>query len=256
MMNKVAKRIVVTVISLWIVACTGVNGTRPTTYAAPDPKAAEINVRLGLNYLQRGDYDIALEKLEKALQQNPNLPSAHNTIALLYQRLGELSKAEHHFKQATQRDPRYSAAQNNYGVFLCQQGQYEEAEQRFLEALKNPLYKSPAQALENAGMCANRIPDQTLAESYFLRALQLNSELSKSLLQMAKLRFLNVDYENAQSYIQRYQAVASWQASALFTAIQIANKLNDQDAVASYALLLRANFPDSDEAQQVKKGQY
>lgn len=256
MMNKVTKWSVVAVISLWLVACTNAGSTRPTKYAAPDAKAAEINVRLGLNYLQRGDYEIALEKLEKALQQNPNLPSAHNTIALLYQHLDETDKAEMHFKQAVQRDSTYSAALNNYGAFLCGQKRYEEAEHYFLEAIKNPLYDSKAQALENAGMCANRIPDQTLAEKYFLKALQMNPHLSKSLLQMAQLRFLNIDYEDAHLYLKRYQAVASWTPSSLFTAIQIENKLNDQDAVASYALLLRARFPDSDEAQQVKKGQY
>jgi len=256
MMNKVTKMSVVAVISLWLVACTNAGSTRPTVHATPDAKAAEINVRLGLNYLQRGDYEIALAKLEKALQQNPNLPSAHNTIALLYQRLEEMDKAEYHFKQAVQRDPTYSAAQNNYGAFLCGQERYDEAEQHFLEAVKNPLYANKAQALENAGMCANRIPDQTLAEKYFLKALQINPNLSKSLLQMAQLRFLNIDYEDARSYIQRYQAVANWTPSALFTAIQIENKLKDRDAVASYALLLRANYPDSDEAQQVKKGQY
>jgi len=256
MMNQVAKRIVVAVISLWLIGCTTAGGSRPTTHVEPDPKAADINVRLAINYIQRGDYQIALEKLQKALQQNPNLPSAHNTIALLYQRLYETDKAEYHFKQAVRRDPMYSEAQNNYGVFLCQQGQYIEAEQRFLKAIKNPLYESPAQALENAGMCANRIPDQTLAEKYFLKALQRDPNLSKSLLQMAKLRFLNIDYEGARSYIQRYQAIASWGPSALFTAVQIENKLNDQDAVASYALLLRAKFPDSDEAQRVKRGEY
>jgi len=256
MTNRVSKRIVVALISLWLVGCTTAGGTRPTTYIAPDPKAADINVQLGLSYMQRGNYEIALEKLEKALQQNPNLPSAHNAIALLFQRLGESDKAEKHFKESVLRDPRYSEAQNNYGVFLCEQKHYEAAVQRFLEATKNPLYESKAQALENAGTCANRIPDQTLAEHYFLQALQLNPHLSKSLLQMAKLRFLNVEYEQALSYIQRYQQVANWVPSALYTAIQIGNKLNDQDAVSSYALLLRGKFPDSDEAQLVKRGEY
>lgn len=256
MMYKIAKQIAVVVVSLWLVACTTAGGTRPTTHVAPDPKAAEINMRLGLNYLQRGDYEIALEKLEKSLKQNPTLPSAHNTIALLYQQLGQIDKAEYHFKKAISYQPNYSEAQNNYGVFLCQQKQYEEAEQHFLLAVKNPLYNSSAQAYENAGMCANRIPDQTRAEAYFRKALQLNKNLSKSLLQMAKLRFLDIDYDNANSYIQRYKAIAQWSPSSLFTAIQISNKLNDQDAVASYALLLKSRFPDSDEAQKVKKGQY
>jgi len=256
MTNALIKRLTIVVISLWLVACTATSPSRPLEHIAPDPKAAKINVSLALNYFQRGEYQIALDKLEKALKQDPNLPSAHNTIGLLYQRLGETDKAEHHFKQAVQREPSYSAAQNNYGVFLCQQKKYSEAEQRFLEAVKNPLYKNRAQALENAGMCVNRIPDQTLAEKYFLDALQVNPYLSKSLLQMAKLRFLNLEYEDARSYMKRYQAVSKWEPSSLFTAIQIENKLNDQDAVASYALLLRAKFPDSDEAQKVKKGQY
>ncbi len=58
----------------FLTACNS-TGTRPE-YVAPDPKAAEINMRLGLNYMQRGDYAVALEKLQKALKQNPNLPSA------------------------------------------------------------------------------------------------------------------------------------------------------------------------------------
>lgn len=256
MTNRISKWIVVALISLWLVACTSAGGSRPTKHIAPDPKAAEINVQLGLSYMQRGNYEIALDKLKKSLKQNPNLPSAHNAIALLYQRLGENDNAEKHFKESVQRDPKYSEAQNNYGVFLCQQKQYEAAEQRFLEATKNSLYESKDQAFENAGMCANRIPDQTLAEQYFLKALQLNPFLSKSLLQMAKLRFLNVEYEQAHSYIQRYQQVSNWVPSALYTAIQIGNKLNDQDAVSSYALLLKAHFPDSDEAQLVKRGEY
>ncbi len=63
-----------------LTACTS-TGTRE--YIGPDAKAAELNMQLGLSYLQSGDYKIAMDKLDKALKQNPNLPSAHNTIALL-----------------------------------------------------------------------------------------------------------------------------------------------------------------------------
>jgi type IV pilus assembly protein PilF len=239
-----------------LAGCTPAGGTRPVQHVAADPKAAELNMRLGINYLQRGDYAIALEKLEKALTQNPNLPSAHNTIAILYQRLNEMDKAEHHFEQAVNRQPDYSAAHNNYGVFLCQKKRYAEAEQHFLEAIKNPLYESPAQAYENAGLCVNRIPDQTLAETYFRKALQLAPQSSKSLIQMAKLRLLDIDYLDARSYLERYKQVAAWTPQALYTAIQIEYHLNDKNAVSSYALLLRGRFPDSDEALKVKAGEY
>jgi len=239
-----------------LTACTLGGGTKPTEHVAADPKAAEINMRLGLNYMQRGDYEVALEKLQKALQQDPNLPSAHNTIALLYQRLNETEEAEEHFKQAVRRAPDYSEAQNNYGVFLCQQQRYKEAEQRFLKALDNPLYSSPAEAIENAGVCVSRIPELEQAELYFRQALQINPNLSKSLLQMAKISFEKNDFLQARAYIERYQAVSRWTSQSLLLAIKTENQLNDQDAVSSYSLLLRARFPDSDETQQVNKGQY
>ncbi|MDH5358428.1 MAG: type IV pilus biogenesis/stability protein PilW [Gammaproteobacteria bacterium] len=246
--------IVVTAVSL-LIGCQTTGNTRPD-HVAPDPKAAEINMRLGLNYLQRGDYEIALQKLQKALRQNPNLASAHNTIALLYQRLDEMKKAESHFKEAVIREPKYSEAQNNYGVFLCQQGRYDEAEQHFLEAIKNPLYSSPAQALENAAMCASRIPDNARAEELFRQALRINPTLSKSLLWMADLSYQQQDYLQSRAYIERYQSVASWSAQALLLAIKTENQLDDQNAVSSYILLLKERFPDSEEVSQVKKGQY
>ena len=241
-----------------LVGCTSTNGgTRNASQnVASDPKAAEINMRLGLNYMQRGDYQVALDKLQRALQQDPNLSSAHNTIAILYQRLGEMDKAEYHFKKAIQLVPNYSEAQNNYGVFLCEQARYQEAEQRFLEAIKNPLYSNVSQALENAGICVGLIPDTTLAEYYFRKALQINPNLTKSLLQMAELSYLNIDYVEAKSYLERHQLVSQWSPRALLLAIKIESKLGDKDAVASYDLILRARFPDSDEALWVKEGQY
>lgn len=234
-----------------LTACAS-SGTRE--HIGPDAKAAELNMQLGLSYLQRGDYEIAMEKLDKALKQNPNLPSAHNTIALLYQRLGETDKAEKHFKDAVNRAPDYSEAQNNYGVFLCQQGEYEQAEKRFLKAIENPLYQSAAMAYENAGLCSRQIPDMVKAESYFRRALQINPNLSKSLMGMADLSYEQANYMQARAYVQRFNSVSPWTPQALLTAIKTEQKLGNEDAVSSYKLIMRARFPDSDEMRMVNEG--
>jgi type IV pilus assembly protein PilF len=244
-----------------LVACqtTGTTGSDFTPDAEkenPESKAADINMRLGVTYFQKGDYEAALEKLKKSLKQDPSRATTHNAIALLYQTLGEEEIAEKHFEKAVRLEPKYSEAQNNFGVFLCQQGHYEKAEQHFLAAIKNPLYRSRAYALENAGMCVNKIPDFTLAEKYFRQALQINPNLSKSLLQMADLNYQNIDYLQARAYIQRYHEVAPWTPKALLLAIKIENKLGDKDAVSSYILLLESQFPDSDEASQLRSENY
>lgn len=237
-------------ISALLSACAG--NTRNA--ASGGDEAAEINMRLGLNYMQRGDYEFALEKLEKALQQDPNLPSAHNTIALLYQRLREVEKAEHHFNKAVDLAPEYSEAQNNYGAFLCQQQRYDEAEERFLIAVENPLYQSVAQAYENAGLCAMQDGDIAKAEGYFRRALQFEPTLGKSLLQMAEISYQQQNYLQARGYVQRFHDAATWTARALLVGIKTENKLGDEDAVSSYVLILRSRFPDSDEMQMVNQG--
>lgn len=247
---KMQKTFVLLLVSVLLSACAG--NARNT--ASGGNEAAEINMRLGLNYMQRGDYAFAMEKLEKALQQDPNLPSAHNTIAILFQRLGEQEKAEHHFKKAVDLAPQYSEAQNNYGAFLCSEQRYDEAEQRFLMAVENPLYQSAAQAYENAGLCAIQEQQAKEAESYFRRALQIEPTLRKSLLQMAEISYQQQNYLQARGYIQRFHDAATWTARALMLGIKIENKLGDQDAVASYVLILRSRFPDSDEMQMVNQG--
>ena len=223
-----------------------------------DSSAAETNMRLGINYMDRGDYAIALDKFEKSLQQNPNLPATHNGIALLYQRLGENAKAEQHFKKAVSLDSNYSEAQNNYGAFLCMQRRYPEAEKHFLAAVKNPLYKSKAGAYENAGLCALRAEDKVSASRYFHEALQVSPYAIKSLLGLAQLEYDQGYYQEADGYLQRYYKIApnAHSPQSLLLSIKIANKMGDKDTVASDTLLLRDRFPDSDEAQQVKTGRY
>lgn len=251
------KRFFTILLLLIIAGCQSAGTTtRPTQHTASNPKAAEINAAAGAEYIRLGEYKFALEKLEKALSQDPNLAEAHNIIAVLYQRLANVEKSEYHFKQAIARAPDYSEAHNNYGVFLCEQGRYSESEQQFLKAISDPLYPNPAKAYENAGLCVDKIPDATLAEKYFRAALQINPNLRKSLFKMADLSYQNIEYITAKSYIERYRKVSRWTPQSLLVAIKTEHKLGNQDKVASYILLLKAHFPDSDEALEVRQGQY
>ena len=214
-------------------------------------KAAQYNTQLGMHYLQRGSIATALDKLKKALRQDPNMSDAHSTIALVYHRLAEHAQARHHFEKALSLSPKSSEIHNNFGVFLCQLREYNKAIKHFLLAIDNPLYTRISQAYENAGLCAREIPDITLANDYFLKALSMTPTLPKSLLAMAQIRYQQQQYAKAKHYLTRYKQVATWTPKALLLAIKIAKKQGDNDAVASYILLLRGQFPDSEQAKQM-----
>lgn len=242
-------------ILLSLSACSTTN-TAATQQTNPGDRAdtlAETNVKLGVGYLQQGRRDLALSKLQRALELSPNLASAHNAIAIVYDQLGQLDEAGQHYQKAVSLAPKDSGVLNNYGTFLCKRNQLNEAEQYFLRALENPLYETPALAYENAGLCAVRVPNTVKAEKYFRDALQINPRLPASLYQMAIISSDRGDYLPARAYLQRYAAVAKHTPQSLWLGVRVEQMLGDKNAVASYALQLRSTYPDSQEAQLLQK---
>ncbi len=226
-----------------------------TTGVRSERKAetADIYTQLGISYMREGQLDVALQKLQRAVEIDPHHASAHNVLGVVYERLGDDTLAERHFRASVRawgKDPR---AHNNYGRLLCRLGRYEEAEKNFLAAAENHLYASPEVAYSNAGNCAQRIADVVKAENYFRRALRANPKFPIALLRMAQITRVNKHYLPSRAYLQRYLEVASHTPETLWLGILNERELGDRDAVASYSLLLRANFPDSEEVEWLKE---
>ena len=210
--------------------------------------AAEANAKLGIEYLREGNYELSLQKLEKALQLDPDLPAAHDAIAVLYERVGDTKKAEQHYKKSLRLQPDSARGHNNYGQFLCLQGRYAAAEEQFLAAANNPFYDAIPVALTNAGVCAGRIPDAEKAEKYFRMAIDKAPDFAPALLQMSILNFSRDNYLSARAYMQRFEAAASHSAESLWLAIRIEYALHDYGAWDKYAGMLHKGFPDSEQA--------
>jgi len=211
--------------------------------------AARFNVQLGMNYLQRGDLEGAREKLERAAQQDPNLPSAHAALGILYERAGDPRRAQDHLRRATRLSPDDPSMLNNYGGFLCRQGDYREGIRHFEMAAGNAYYRSPEVALANAGVCARSIPDLDLAENYFRRALEVNRNYAEALLQLADLSLEQERALQARAFLQRYEAVGPVTAYSLELGQRIETAAGDRRAAREYAERLRKEFPDSRESR-------
>lgn len=239
---------------LLLVSCAqmgGGGGELQTEYDANE--VAQTNTRLGVAYMQEGNFEKALAKLERAREADPNYPVVHNMLGLLYQRLGEHEKAEDSFQQGLRLAPKNANVLNNYGQFLCSRNRYEEALQAFDKAAKNPLNENPARALTNAGTCALLNNDTARAEEFYRRALQANPRHAVALLQMADLQYDKGEFLSARGYLQRHLEVARHSARSLWLGIRIERELGDSDTVSSYALHLKSNFPDSEEARLLRE---
>jgi type IV pilus assembly protein PilF len=234
----------------WLVGgCTStISGDVPEV---SDKDAARFNVQLGISYLQRGNLQDAREKLERAVEQDPNFPSAHAALGLLYERVGEMDKAGSHLRRASQLAPDDAAMLNNYGGFLCRRGERKAGIEYFDRAARNAFYRTPEVALTNAGVCARGIPDVATSETYFRRALEVNRTYPEALLQMADLKLATGEYFNARAFMQRYEAVATATPVSLDLGRRIELSAGDSGAAAQYELRLRQEFPESAESRRL-----
>ncbi len=213
----------------------------------------QTNIQLANGYLQRGQLEFAKEKLDKALSIDAYDSQANNMMAVLQWRLKNYEAAEQHFKRAVREDQQNAEAQNNYGAFLCERDRVEEAEVWFRRAVANPLYRTPALAYENAGLCFVKVRAYDKAEANFREALRIDPALPNSLYHMARISYDAGRTLAARGFIQRYFQAAQDTPEALLLAVQIERALKNKDEEASYALRLRGKFPTSPEAQQLQR---
>jgi len=210
---------------------------------------ADLQTQLGIGYMAEGKFELAWERLDKALETDPRYSTAHNAMGLLYERLGQTEEARAHYEKAVTYNPRDSSARNNFGSFLCRQGLLDEAQTQFIGAVDNPLYATPEIPYTNLGLCMFQRGEKQQAETYLRQALRLNPQVPNALIVMSDLSFTDGQELSARAYMQRYTEISSHSARTLWLGVRIERALGDLDTAASYALLLRSNYPDSNEAR-------
>lgn len=217
-----------------------VGGERPKANLA---EAARANAQLGTEYARKGQFDLALEKLRRSIDQDGDYAPSHATIAFLYARRGEDAKAESHYRRAISLDPKDAGTRNNFAVFQCSLGRVKEAEALFLEAARDRSYSTPEAAWTNAGVCLKRT-NVVRAQSYFLEALKINPDFPDALMEMATLAAQGGDFLRVRAFLQRRDRVAAPTAQSLGLAANAERQLGDRAAAERYERQLRHDFPE------------
>ena len=236
---------------LALTACVSSGGS--VSEPASESEAAIANMNLGAGYLRQGNTELAIERLQRALAQDPRLVQAHTTIAVAYNQIGNFDEAERHFLRATQLDPDDGAAANAYAVYLCERGnRWTDARPFFRRAAQDNDYGTPEVALTNAGLCAREANDLAAAEENFRAALMRAPRYADALLNMLELTSQRGDNLQARAFLQRYLDVRPATAPVLLTCVNVERALNNADAADRCAAQLRSGFPGSPEVAQLE----
>lgn len=236
--------------ALLLSACAGTQ--RPPDEKSSARKAAETNTALGRRYMDRRQYEVALEKLRRAVAHDPSYAPAHTLLGVLYETLGMIDKAGDEYRLAVRHAPTNGDVNNNYAVFLCGQGKGEQAEKYFQAAIDDPFYDTRQVAYANAGKCALDRGDLDKAERYLRQSLEYDGKYPAALLPMAEVSLRKEAYLPARGFLQRFEAVGEPSAESLYLGYRIETALGDAAAAAHYRSELLDGFPNSAEAAQTR----
>ena len=228
----------------FIVACS----STPEKSKESSRKAAETNTALGRNYMERGQYEIALEKLKRAIAHDKTYAPAHTILGVLYETIGKTEEAGKEYKLAVHYAPENGDVNNNYGAYLCAIGKRKQAEKYFIIAVDDPFYSTPAVALSNAGSCALARGDLDKAETFLRQSLKYDDKFVAALLPMSEISYLQGSYLRARGFLQRYEALGVRNERSLFLGFRIESKLDDEETAERYRIELLERYPDSTQA--------
>ena len=211
-------------------------------------QASALNVQLALGYIERDQLNVAQEKLDKAIEQNPDNVDAYTTFAYLKRKIKEYDAAEDYYLKALDIKSNDPNVHNNYGGLLCQMGRYDDALDEIRLAYENPFYETNYLAYANAGTCLLAKGDYKQAEKMLRKTLRDQPNYAGALLSMAEIGVETERYMMARAYIQRYHAVARPSSESLWLQVQSEKALGAEEHYLKYARQLLKEFPDSDEA--------
>lgn len=241
-----------------LLVCYAVNLTgcvRSTTgdFKRDNNRLLSISVKAGIEYMKEGDTDNAHRHLRNALTLDGKSAEAHNAIALLYQYEGDFNLAQKHFKLALKYGRRSAKVLNNYGTLLFTQRRFQESIELLEEAALDAQYESRFLVYDNIGRCALQLKDYGRAQSAFEKALRLNPESTRPLLELAQISFEKRDYNLTSNYLAEYNRLTRGSARSLWLGIRLERIQGDENALASYELALKNLFPKSQEFKRYEE---
>jgi len=247
-----------------IAACTTtteVKGGQVTTIeGAPKPpteadvrKRAAIRLQLAATYYQKGQFSVAMEEVQRALQLDPSYADAYGLRGLISMDMGRQSEAESNFQRALQLEGDNPEILNNYGWFLCHTGRERQSIDYFRRAADSKLYTTPAMSMQNAGLCMLRLHDTKGAEEFLKRSFELDASNPVTKFQLARLYLSNRDLEKAKFYYGLLPRGQDANVDVVWLGLRIAHAEGDTRTEQQLAGDLRRRFPDSREAAALRR---
>lgn len=209
-------------------------------------------IALARGYLEQGDLASAKRHLNNAAGIERNNSEVFSIWGLVHAREGEVELADDNFRRSLRLDGSNAQARNNYAAFLFANGRYDEAYRQLEQVVRDTQYPARALAFENLGFTALRLDRIDDARAAFMRAVQLNTNQLRSVLELAAIGLQRRDYVEAGRFYRNYLALLQFygqaqNARSLWIGIQLALAEGNDAERQAYAAELEMSHRSSSE---------
>ncbi len=206
-------------------------------------RASQNDIALAQQYIEEGQYEVALDRLQSAVKLEPSSADAYTMLGLLYERISRPAQAEASYAKSAMLAPDKGDILNNYGAWLCRSGHPLESDVWFRKALGDPFYKTPVVAMGNAAACSLKADKPELAEAYDRQILAIDATNAGALQDLVAILFQRGDFLRARGFMERLLAAGKATPDMLDQAARIEDKLGDAAAARGYRNRIATEFP-------------
>lgn len=248
---NVFRLLIVSLVVLTLQACVTVEESRFSKKASPE-KAVENYTQLGLGYLQKGRPDWARDRLQRALEIDPNDPQANDAMGLVWQTEGELDLAEDSFKKALREDPKFTLARHHLGRLYARMKRYKEARDLLSEVANDRYYNNRVGAYNDMALNFFRMGNSQGAIEAYTQSLRLAPYNVDALVNISTLLFEAQRYDESLKYFDRFDRLVERDqtehtAHSLWLGIKLLTIHQQTSRGVALAAQLKQRYPDSEE---------
>jgi len=137
---------------------------------------AELHMQIGIAYLQKENYPLALREFLNAEDLAPNNGAIQSNLGLVYFLRERYDLSEKHYLKAIALNKNYTEAKNNLARMYIETNQLKKAEPLLVEAAKDLTFTDYASVNVNYGVLEYKKKNYPLSKSYLKKALEINRE--------------------------------------------------------------------------------
>ncbi len=155
--------------------------------ANKSPNSARVHDNLGLAYIGRGEYDLAIAEFQRTLELHPLYYLAYYNAGVVYQLQNSLDLARDSYEECLKINPQYFRAYYNLGILYRKTGDLDKAIQAYEKAIS--LDQRHSFVYNNLGVALTDRGQTDKAESVFKKAVELDPGYEKAYFNLGNLYY-------------------------------------------------------------------